>query len=41
MRIRSGYTVPITATGGGFMQTASVRLLVGGSRIYLPTVLRD
>ena len=35
------YTLPITATGDGFMQTASVRLLVGGSRVYLPTVLRD
>jgi hypothetical protein len=35
------YTLPITATGGGFVQTASVRLLVGGSRVYLPTVLRD
>lgn len=35
------YTLPITATGDGFMQTTSVRLLVGGSRVYLPTVLRD
>ena len=34
------YTVPITATGGGFTQTASVKLLVGGSRVYLPIVLR-
>ncbi len=35
------YTVPITATGGGVTQTTSVRLLVGGARIYLPLVLRN
>jgi hypothetical protein len=34
------YTIPITATGSGVTQTASVRLLVGGARVYLPVVLR-
>ncbi len=34
------YNVPITATNG-VAQTTSVRLLVGGVRLYLPTVLRD
>ena len=29
------YSVSITATGGGFTQTARVDLLVGGRRIYL------
>lgn len=32
------YTIPITATGSGITQTASVRLLVGGARIYLPMI---
>ncbi len=32
------YTVLITATGGGFTQTSSVDLLVGGKRVYLPWV---
>jgi hypothetical protein len=35
-----GYLVPITATGDGVTQTASVRLLVGGARLYLPLVLK-
>jgi hypothetical protein len=35
------HTVPITGTGGGFVQTASVRLLVGGARVYLPLTLRN
>ncbi len=35
------YTVPITGVGGGFTQTASVELLVGGARVYLPLMLRD
>jgi hypothetical protein len=35
------YTVPITATGSGSMRTANVNLLVGGSRVYLPIVLRN
>jgi hypothetical protein len=30
------YTIPITATGGTFVQLASVHLLVGGRRVYLP-----
>jgi hypothetical protein len=34
------YTVPVTGVGGGFAQTASVRLLVGGARIYLPVIHR-
>jgi len=34
------YDVPITVTGGGSAQEASVRLLVGGSEIYLPLVVR-
>jgi hypothetical protein len=34
------YTVPITATGGGFTQTTGVGLLVGGARVYLPLVLK-
>ena len=33
-------TLPITATGGGMTQTASVRLLVGGWRLFLPGVVR-
>jgi len=35
------YTVPITATGDGVTQTTNVGLLVGGERVYLPTILRD
>jgi len=35
------YTVPITATGSGSMRTANVKLLVGGSRVYLPMILRN
>jgi hypothetical protein len=34
------YNVPVTATNG-VTQTASVGLLVGGTRVYLPTVLRS
>jgi hypothetical protein len=34
------YTIPITATGGGFAQTASVGLFVNGRRSYLPLILR-
>jgi hypothetical protein len=34
------YTIPITGTGGGFTQTASVELRVSGVRVYLPLVLR-
>jgi hypothetical protein len=34
------YTIPITATGGGFTRTAQARLLVGGARVYLPLVMK-
>ncbi|MEE8391300.1 MAG: hypothetical protein V3S14_10975, partial [Anaerolineae bacterium] len=34
------YTVPITATNG-VTQTASVSLLVGGARLYLPLILKS
>jgi len=34
------YDVPITATGGGVTQTASAGVLVGGTRAYLPLLLR-
>jgi hypothetical protein len=34
------YSLPITGTGGGFTQTTSVNLLVGGRRVYLPAVMR-
>lgn len=35
------YTVPITATGCGFTGATSVRLFVGGARLYLPVILRS
>jgi hypothetical protein len=35
------YSAPITATGGGFTRTATVSLLVGGVRIYLPVILKN
>jgi hypothetical protein len=35
------YTVPITGTGGGFKRIASVKLLVGGARGYLPLVMSN
>ncbi len=35
------YTIPITATGGGFTRTAQARLRVGGVRVYLPLVVRQ
>jgi len=35
------YTMPITATGGGVMQSASVGLLVGGARLWLPVWLKS
>lgn len=34
------YTIPVTATGGSFTRNTSVNLLVGGARIYLPTILK-
>ncbi len=35
------YTVPISASGGGFGPAVQVRLLVGGWRVYLPWVGRE
>jgi hypothetical protein len=35
------YSVPITAAGGGLTQTVTVGLLVGGTRTYLPVILKD
>ncbi|MFP4345221.1 MAG: hypothetical protein ACLFU8_11055 [Anaerolineales bacterium] len=35
------YQIPITATGGGFTQTLEVRLLIGGSQVYLPLIMRN
>ncbi len=32
------FTIPITATGGGVTRSASVGLLVGGTRVYLPVI---
>jgi hypothetical protein len=34
------YTFPITAAGGGFTRTTSVDLLVGGTRTYLPLIIK-
>jgi len=34
------YAVPVTGTGGGFAQAATVKLMVGGAPVYLPLVLR-
>jgi len=34
------YTIPITATGGGIIQTATIGLLVTDNRFYLPTILK-
>ena len=34
------YSIPIIVSGGDFSQTTSVRLLVGGARIYLPLILQ-
>ena len=35
------YTVPITLTGGEFVWTGEVDLLVGGSQVFLPLVTRE
>jgi hypothetical protein len=35
------HTVSITGTGGGFAQSMSVKVLVGGSRAYFPLVARS
>ncbi|MCK6627855.1 MAG: VCBS repeat-containing protein [Anaerolineae bacterium] len=32
------YNIPIVATGGGFTRTATISLLVGGTRTYLPLI---
>jgi hypothetical protein len=34
------YSVAITGTGGGITQTTHVGLLVGGTRVWLPVILR-
>lgn len=34
------HTLLVTATGGSFTRTASIDLLVGGTRIYLPLILK-
>lgn len=34
------YNVQVTATGGGITRTTSVILLVGGTRVYLPALLK-
>jgi hypothetical protein len=34
------FTIPITAAGGDFEETTSVRLFVGGARVYHPIILR-
>jgi len=34
------YTIPITATGGGFTKTESIHLLVNGQQVFLPLVLK-
>jgi len=35
------YTIPTTATGGGFTQTANISLMIGGTRVYLPLIMRE
>jgi hypothetical protein len=35
------YSIPITGTGGGFVQTTSVDLLIGGDRAFLPVLISD
>jgi hypothetical protein len=35
------YTVPITATGDGVTQATHVDLLVGGTRVHLPSVAKQ
>lgn len=34
------FTIPIIATGGGLTRTTTVSLLVGGTRAYLPIILK-
>jgi hypothetical protein len=35
------YTLPISASGGGVTQSTSVDLLVGGTQVYLPLVMKE
>lgn len=35
------YNIPITGTGGGSTQLVSVGLLVGGTRVYLPLIVKE
>jgi hypothetical protein len=35
------YTIPMTASGGGFTATTHVKLLVNGRETYLPVIFRD
>lgn len=35
------HTIPITITGGGITHSTCVSLLVGGTRTYLPLVLKN
>jgi parallel beta-helix repeat protein len=35
------YTLPVTASAGGLTQTTSVGLLVGGTQVYLPVVIKQ
>lgn len=35
------YTVPVTATGDGVTQATCVNLLVGGTRVHLPSVAKE
>ena len=34
------YSVPITATGGGFVRTANLYLLVNGKQAYVPMITK-
>jgi hypothetical protein len=34
------YSIPLTATGGGVTHVVNTGLLIGGMRVYLPTVLK-
>jgi hypothetical protein len=34
------HTVPITGSGGGFVASSSVRLLLGGAQVFLPVAIR-
>jgi hypothetical protein len=35
------YSLPVTATGGSVVKTATLGLLVGGTRTYLPVILKN